>query len=316
VDPYTGKAATGTPTAQITGSVYNNVTAGATVTAYLLNPDGTNGAALGTATTNPAGAFTMTLSETPSGMIRLVATGGTFSSEADSSTQKNESVAAVVPFVTTSLSTIVITPVTNLASASITYLAGKQGKTLKDAYTTASSSALQAVSGNNNIGDRTNGHAGVDYLSIVPGSAQDALGAYADALLAIEYYAVDHDLPSRVAVRLLAQSYDTGTPSQTRSDGTAINIGQWAGNVFDETIPFKVANMGLGMPNTDMASIAQAKAIDAACTANDKTIYYSRYPLGAGQTDYLVATTCTTNANKLSAIKAKISTNKRKQYAS
>lgn len=315
-DPYTGKVAAGTPTAQISGTVYNNITAGATVIAYLLNPDGSNGASLGSATTDAAGGFTMTLNQTPTGMIRLVATGGTFTSEADASTQKNGTNELVAPYVTTSLSSFVITPVTNVASAYLTYLAGQKGSTLKSAYTTASSAALQAVTGLNNIGDRANTHAGVDYLSIVPGSAQDVLGAYADALLAVEYYAADNDLPSRVAARVLAQSFESGSPKQTRADGSAINVGKWVGNTFDETIAFSVADMGHSMPSTDMQSIVQAKAAAAACAANDKTIYYARFPLSTGQSDYLDATACTTYTNKINAIKAKNVTNKRAQFVS
>ncbi|MCL6483896.1 MAG: hypothetical protein I4O49_06875, partial [Janthinobacterium lividum] len=46
IDPYTGQAATGTPTASVSGSVVNGPTAGATVTAYVVNSDGTNGTQL------------------------------------------------------------------------------------------------------------------------------------------------------------------------------------------------------------------------------------------------------------------------------
>lgn len=309
-DPYTGKDA-GAPTVSVSGSVYNNATAGATVTAYLVNPDGSNGASLGTATTDANGNWAMTLSQTTLGMVRFVATGGTFKSEADASTQTNGTLELVAPYVTATLSQFVITPVTNVASGYLTQLAGKQGKTLKDAYTTASSSAMSVVTGNNRIGGVANGHAGVDYLSIVPGSAQDTLSAYADGLLAIEYYAIDHDLPSRVANRILAQTFETGFPSQKRADGSAVNVGKWVLGVFDETTAFTVADMGVGNPNTDVQAITQAKNAADACASGDKAGYYQRYPLPTGQSDYLDSTACTAYTNKIANIKAKTSSNKR-----
>lgn len=314
-DPYTGQAAAGTPTAQISGSVVNGPTTAATVTAYLLNPDGSNGASLGSAQTDASGSFTMTLTQVPTSMMRLVATGGTFTSEADASTQANESLELVAPYVTTSLSSFVITPLTHAASTQLTYLAGKQGKTLASAYTTASSAVLQLVTGVDSIAAANHAHGGVDYLSIVPGSAQDTLNAYGDALTAIEYYAVAHDLPSRVATRILALSSVTGTPSANDGNGQAINVGKWVGSSFDATQALTVVQMTpSGLPSTDMLAIVLAMNATAACTSGDHTGFYKRFPLAAGQTDYLDTTGCATYTNNLNAIKAKISANNRSKF--
>ena len=315
-DPYTGKDAAGTPTAGITGSVINAATAGATVTAYLLNPDGSNGASLGTATTDANGAFSLTLSQMPTAMIRLVATGGTFTSEGDASVQKNDSLELVAPYVTTALSNFVLTPLTNAASQNLKYLAGTQGKALTEAYTTASSAVLQLVTGNNVIAGNNRAHGGVDYLAIVPGSAQDSLNAYGDAVTAIEYYGVDHDLPSRVVVRALAQSNAAGKLSTTTPDGQAINVGKWVGTAFDETAVFTLAQVSGGYPATDLQSIVQAMNAAKACASGDHSGYYQRYPLPTGQTDYLDAVACTTYTNKINTIKAKTATNNRNKYVS
>lgn len=317
IDPYTGSAASGTPTAQISGSVVNDKTSGATVTAYLLNPDGSNGATLGTAATDAQGAFSMTLSQTPTAMIRLVATGGTFTSEGDNSVQKNDSLELVAPYVTSALSSFVITPISHYASQRLTYLAAKKGKTLSSAYTDASSAALQAVTGLNVIASANRSHNGIDYLAIVPGSAQDTLNTYADALKAIELYAVKYDLPSRTAVRLLAQSYITAFPQSTGVDGQPINVGKWVGSAFDETQAFTLTQMNSSdLPNTEMMSIVQALNAAQACVSGDHAAYYQRFPLNQGQLDYLDSTACTAYSNRINDIKAKQATNNRSKYAS
>ncbi len=305
-DPYTGKPASGTMTNQISGSVINGPTAGATVAAYLLNPDGSNGASLGQATTDANGAFSMTLSQVPSGMIRLVATGGTFKSGADASTQKNELLELVAPYMTSGLSTFVITPLTHAASQRIVYLAGKEGKALADAYTSGSSGVLQLVTGNNVIASADRSHGGVDYLSIVPGSAQDTLGSYADALTAIEYYGVNNDLPSHVVVRVLAQSNAaTGGPSTTGIDGQPINVGKWAGTAFDETASFALSQLSMGFPNTDMQVIVQAMAAIPACQSGDHSYYYKRFPLATGDSDYLDTVACGVTDPRLMRLRPK-----------
>jgi len=244
-----------------------------------------------------------------------VATGGTFTSEADASTQANESLELVAPYVTTSLSSFVITPLTHAASTQLTYLAGKQGKTLASAYTTASSAVLQLVTGTDSIAAANHAHGGVDYLSIVPGSAQDTFNAYGDALTAIEYYAVAHDLPSRIATRILALSSVTGTPSANDGNGQAINVGKWVGSSFDATQAFTVAQMTpSGLPSTDMLAIVLAMNATAACTSGDHTGFYKRFPLAAGQTDYLDTTGCAAYTSNLHAITTKISTNNRSKF--
>lgn len=313
-DPYTGKPASGAMTNQITGSVVKGPTNGATVTAYVLNADGSNGNAIGSAITDASGAFSMGLTQAPAGMIRLVATGGTFTSEGDSSTQKLDTLELVSPYVTTTLTNFVITPVSDTASKRITYLVSKEGKSLADAYTTASSAVLQLFSGNNVIAsdDRTRG--GISYLSIVPGSAQDTLHTYQDVLTAIEYYGLRHDLPSRVTVRLLSTSSITGIPSQLDANGQPITVGGWVGSTFNETQPVTLADISLAQPANDVLSLVMAMNAVTACDSGDHAPFYKRYPLAQGQADYLDAAACNGYKNIVDAVKAKIATNNRSKY--
>ena len=60
------------------------IVSGATVTAYVLNTDGTRGAALGSAITSSSGAYTIPLES--SGPITLVMIGGSYKDEATAAT--------------------------------------------------------------------------------------------------------------------------------------------------------------------------------------------------------------------------------------
>lgn len=313
-DPYTGQPASGSTTQQISGKVVSGPTTGATVIAYELNANGTNGNAIGSAVTDAAGAFSMTLTAAPTGMIRLVATGGTFASEADGSTQKNVSVELVAPYVTTTLNSFVLTPLTDYASQRISYLV-TQGQTLLKAYATASSAALQIVTGNEVIASNDRTHGGVDYLSIVPGSTQDTLNAYSDALTGLEYYGVKYDLPSHTTLRVLVATTLSGQDNVVDKNGQAVNVGQWSSGTFDESLPFTVATMTSGISVQDgVASIVQQMNAVVACTSGDHTTYYEKFPLASGQSDYLDTSTCSTYTSNMNAIKAKFSTNNRSKY--
>ncbi|VWC39845.1 hypothetical protein BLA23254_06881 [Burkholderia lata] len=313
-DPYTGQPAAGSATNQISGSVVSGATAGATVTVYTLNNDGTNGDAIGTAITDASGAFSIALRQAPTGMIRIVATGGTFSSEADASTQSNATLELVAPYVTSALNTFVVTPVTHYASQRVSYLT-KQGQSLIAAYRTASSAAVSVLSGLNAIATANRAHSGVDYLAITPGSSQDTLNAYADALKALEYYGVKYDLPSHTTVRIFIATSIAGSNGVTDQNGQAVNVGAWSGQVFNESTPLTVASMAGGISVQDgVASIVQQMNATQACASGDHTAFYARYPLAAGQSDYLDSTTCATYTSNMNAISAKIPTNNRSKY--
>ena len=110
--PGTGTGST------LTGTVFGAATSGATVTAYAVDAHGQQtGAALGTSTTNSSGVYTLPLSTTPAGPIVLVSSGGTYTSEADQTTQPGASFSALVPTVPAGSSTAQLNPLTSAISA-------------------------------------------------------------------------------------------------------------------------------------------------------------------------------------------------------
>jgi hypothetical protein len=237
VDPYTGGPAVGTPTTMVSGMVVSNVTVGATVTAYDVKADGSNGALLATSSTTGAdGKFVLQFASAPTSMVRFVATGGAFKSEADATTQANTVTELVAPFVTSDLNSFVITPATHIASRVLSYKA-KAGSSLVSAYTSGISAVL-SLTGQNVIlkGDT---RVGVNMLKTVPGSAGDTLNTYEDLLTAIEWYGVRYDLPSSTVVRVFAAYAENDFPlAGVDGKGAAINVGTWVNGKFDETVPF------------------------------------------------------------------------------
>ena len=104
--------------ASIAGTVIKGPVSGSTVTAYPLNADGTLGTAIGSGTTSATGAFTLTLTGTPTGAVVLVASGGSYVSEADGSTvAKTSDLLAIVPSVGTGVTGLVITPLSDMLAA-------------------------------------------------------------------------------------------------------------------------------------------------------------------------------------------------------
>lgn len=75
-----GGTRTGNPAVEVNGTATLGPVSGATVTAYVLNMDGTRGVALGSATTSTSGSFKIPLDT--SGPITLVMTGGSYTDEA------------------------------------------------------------------------------------------------------------------------------------------------------------------------------------------------------------------------------------------
>src|SRR5713226_2664246 len=135
-DPYTHAPASGAPTTSLSGMVMFHLTSGTMVTAYAVQPDGSNGELFGSsATSGTGGRFSVQLTKAPSGMVRLLASGGTFLSEVDGTRQAYQSLELVTPYVTTDFNTFVITPVTHIASHVLSYKASQRGFTLATAYT-------------------------------------------------------------------------------------------------------------------------------------------------------------------------------------
>jgi hypothetical protein len=330
-DPYTGQPATGTPTATVSGVVVSNVTVGATVTAYALKADGSNGAVLGvSALTGADGKFTMQLTSTPTGQVRFVAQSGVFVSEADGSKQANTALELVAPYITTDLNYFVITPATHLVSHVVSYQA-KSGSDLTKAYLSGVESLLSITGANVIL--KGNARAGIDFLKTMPGSADDKLNTYQDLLTGIEWFAVRYDLPSSVAVRVLASHAEKRTVAGVDGSNAPINVGKWVNGVFDEKQTLTLDEL-MAMRNLDgtiMRSFdgtilhAQLESylsnnliqnfyrVKACADGNALPDLLTRYPGDAGifANADLKAGVCAADAKELADIKALIATNNR-----
>jgi hypothetical protein len=319
LDPYTNQVAPGALTNTIAGMVWNSRTVGATVSAYHVMPNGTNGALIGTSgATGADGSFTIILSTQPTGYVRLISTGGTYTSEADGTTQAGGSLELVTPYVTTAFHTFVITPVTHIASHVFTFKAG-QGTTLATSYTTGISTALQLSGEDTPLRGITG--LGVNILKTVPASSEDFLNAYQDLLTAIEWFGIQYDLPSTASVRVISSAAEADYPSPSVVDGlnNPINVGAWINGIYSDVAP------GLTMTQLFSGGYTVASEIQypllsdfyeyAACqNASAIPAYLARFP---SQTTIFTADPdhCTELGNSIAALKAKILTNNRTKYA-
>ncbi len=130
----------------VAGSIYANAAAGATVTVYPLNADGTLGAALGSASSLADGSYTVALTSTPTGPVVLVASGGTYVAESDGASITLGELRAVVPAVgATGTTGVVITPLSDMVVARVEALAAAGGAI--DASTTSAADLLKATYG-------------------------------------------------------------------------------------------------------------------------------------------------------------------------
>lgn len=331
-DPYTGQPASGTPATMISGMVVSNVTTGAIVKAYEVKADGSNGALIGTSSSTGAdGKFVVQFANAPTGMVRFVAEGGAFKSEADGSTQANVSTELVAPYVTSDLNFFVITPATHIVSHLVAYKA-KSGTPLTQAYT-ASVSTLFSLTGPNVI-LKDDSRAGVTMLKTVPGAAGDSLNTYQDLLTAIEWFGVRYDLPSSVVVNVFASYAEKDFPlAGVNGSGTPINVGKWVNGRFDESVAYTFDELtAQRQPDGTLSRAPDGTIIHdnaksyigtdliqyfyraAACTDEaSKPALLVRYPNDAGlfADATLKTAVCDYDIKQLADLKARIATNQR-----
>lgn len=331
-DPYTGQPASGSATTMVSGVVVSNVTVGSVVSAYDVKADGSNGALLGTSSATGAdGKFVMQFATAPTGMVRFVANGGSFKSEADASTQTNTSTELVAPYVTSDLNFFVITPVTHIVSHLVAYRASS-GAALTSAYTAGVNTVLSMTGSNVILKDDS--RAGINMLKTVPGSASDSLNTYQDLLTAIEWYGVRYDLPSSVVVKALSANAEKDFPlNGVNGKDVPINVGKWVNGKFDETVAFTfdevTAQRGADgnvvyAPNGSIIHDYAKSYISTdliqyfyrAAACNDeaaKPALLVRYPGDAGlfADATLKAGVCNANIKALADLRARIATNQR-----
>ena len=315
----------------ISGVVYNALTGGAVVSAYLVQPDGSNGVAIGTSSpTGADGSFSIALSASPSGMVRLVAVGGSYVSEADGKTQTNTALELVTPYVKPDFNFFVMTPLTHMVSR-VMAVQAKGGSTLASAFSAASNTAFSITLPNVILPGATNAYA--DILKTVPGSAADTLGTYKDFVTAVEWYGVRYDLPSNIVVKILAANAEKGFPLQgVDGSNNPINVGKWVAGVFDPAVPFTmdeltaikdpngvntIVNGVIVHDNAKLyigSNLIQYFYADAACKdATKVAAFTTRYPnyVGVLNDATLRFSLCTLVASDLASLRAHISTNNR-----
>jgi hypothetical protein len=333
IDPVTNGPTNANASNQLTGVVVSAVTQGAVVTAYNVRDDGSNGTLLGTsAATDVDGKFAITLSSAPAGMVRLVATGGSFLSEADATKQPNKILELVTPYVTTNFNFFVITPATHIASQVLASKAAKGGLTLGAAFNASSGTGL-ALGGQNTFLS-TDIRGGINVLKVVPGSSDDPLHSYQDLLTGLEWFGVRYDLPSSAVLQAVVQSAQGGYAADAvDAAGNAVQVGKWTNGAYDATATVSLDQV-MSFKNPDgsnqtsngvlvherLAPFISTNMIQnfyrsVACTSDAaKADLLKRYPgdsnLFSGD-PAVVALSCSGMAKQISDLKALIKTNNR-----
>jgi len=133
------------PTAGVSGVAHDNILIGSTITIYSYKT-GTQGAVLGTATTDQNGSYSAAITS-ESIPVLIVATGGYYKEEA-SSVQVNlgagQSLKAVANFTTGSTITVQVTPFTHLAAGLASYYI-KNGMAVSSAINAANQQVSDAL---------------------------------------------------------------------------------------------------------------------------------------------------------------------------
>ncbi len=327
-NPLTGAAAPGSPTTSVSGLAV----AGATITAYSVNPDGSTGVALGTAVTaNSAGEFTVPLNAAPTSWVRLVARGGKINRQTDNSFHPVESMELLTPFITTSYNHLKISPVTDVASRIMTYKA-KTGTTLVDAFKYGMVRTLQLDVANLTLQEDTS-----VYLNVLKGSITSDKGYNAaqslnmgELLMGIERFGIMYDLPANQVWRAIASAGENTYPlAAVDGAGAAINVGAWVNGSFDTTVvmslntlmnaktldEIKATDIGgarVAPKVSDMVSrylIMEALTYHA-CSVGDSSVIRTRYPYFTFDASGRVpAATCTDVNRRMADFLARMATN-------
>ncbi|MFB3920184.1 MAG: hypothetical protein ACE145_00600 [Terriglobia bacterium] len=101
----------------IAGTVWKGPLKAATVRVYSVNSNGSNGTELASGVTDSSGNFSITLSSSQTGPVRVVASGGSYKSEATGSTVTGTSeIASLIDSVTSNVSGLAVTPLSNFVS--------------------------------------------------------------------------------------------------------------------------------------------------------------------------------------------------------
>lgn len=326
INPLTGAAAPGSPTSSVSGLAV----AGATVTAYAVDPDGSSGAALGVAVAaDSGGEFTLPLSAAPTSWVRLVARGGKIQRQADNSYHPVESMELVTPFITTSYNNLKISPVTDVASRIMRFKAST-GASLADAFKYGMVRTLQLDMANWVLMDDTS-----VYLNVLKGSITTDKGyspaqslTMSELLMGIENFGIMYDLPANQVWRAIAAAGENSYPlASVDGAGAAINVGAWINGTFDPNAAMSLKTlMNAKTPDeikvtdasgarvapkvSDMVGrylIQDPLAYHACEYRSDFTVRYPFFPLDA--TGNIAVATCADLQRRMADFHARIETN-------
>jgi hypothetical protein len=328
-NPLTGAAAPGVATSIIRGTA----TIGAVVTAYNVQSDGSAGAVLGApATTDINGDFSITATDAPRGMVRLVAVGGKTTRAVDNTVQPSGTLELVAPFVTTEYNNFKISPLTDIAANAMTYQARK-GATLANAFTTGMQNLLALDSANLVLMQDKS-----VYLNVLKGAVKSDSTTYGaqslqsrELLDGLGYLGVMLDLPASAVAKAVGASAQGGyAASGVDGAGNAINAGAWSNGVFEPAAAMTLKTlMDTKTPDaqkvTDSATGTKVAprlgeyvsrymiadfVMDTACRSNASLYYTSRYPFyQVDSQGKMAAADCSAAAQRIADLKARIATN-------
>lgn len=322
-NPLTGSAAPGTPTTTLYGSAYEN----ASVTAYNVQPDGSQGAVIGgPVKASPTGVFTMTFATAPTSWVRLVATGGTKTREFDNTVQPGGTMQLVTPFITSSQNDLKITPVTDIAANVLTAKA-KQGATLADAFTSGMRAVLGLDSANLvMLSDTT------VYLNVLKGSVVSDKTYFPaqstnsiELLYGLDLLGVALDMPTKDVMRVVGDAAQADYPaSGVDGSNNVINAGAWANGTFDPAaaqplkalMTAKLADSVNGPAVVPRLNeyvnryIIMDNLLYKACLSGSTQVFTTRYPFYALTPQGTIPTAdCTAATARRDALQARVETN-------
>ncbi|CUI04225.1 hypothetical protein BN2497_3227 [Janthinobacterium sp. CG23_2] len=328
-NPLTGATAPGIATTSVRGAAY----AGAVVTAYGVQPDGSAGATLGApATADINGYFTITTAAAPMGMVRLAAIGGKVTRAADNTVQPGGTLTLVTPFVTSEYNDFKISPLTDIAANAMAYQASK-GATLAQAFSGGMQNLLALDSANTLLMQDK-----AVYLNVLKGSVKSETMYYGaqslqskELLDGLEYLGVMLDLPSAAVAKVVGASAQGGyAAGGVDGAGNAINAGAWVIGAFVPTAPMTLkALMDAKTPDAQkvfdgatgtkvaprLAEVVSRFLIsdflmDAACRSGSSPFYTTRYPFyQVDAQGKMFAADCAAAAQRLLVLKAHLDTN-------
>lgn len=333
LNPLTGTAAPGSPTTTLAGYAY----AGASVTAFSVNADGSSGAAIAGPVVSTLDGFTMNFATAPTSWVRLVATGGTKDRASDNTAQPGGTMQLVTPFVTSSQNNLRIGPMSDIA-ATVMASNVKKGMNLADAFSAGMRTMLQLDSANVLMLQDIS-----VYLNVLKGAIKSDTVYYSaqspqarEMLAGLEFLGVVLDMPTKDIVRVVGASGQSNyLLSGVDGSGAVINAGAWVGTAFNPAAPQslkdlmnakvlesqKVTDAATGLKVAPRLGDYVSKymimdvVLDTACRGGSSVYLTSRYPFyPVDAQGKIPAADCIAAAARIAELRNRVETNKSTLY--